>query len=193
MHDDAQVVRTALAHIPGPVVVVAHSYGGIPVTQAVGSAENVTHVVYLSAFMLDVHESLLAAIDESAPEDLSGVVQMTSERRAALYSDVTAALTDWAISRLVPQSLRSFAETVTRAGWREIPSTYIVCANDQSVPLVLQESFAARAGNVARIASGHSPFLSMPGELAELIGEIALPFHEVLEPYGPISRDWPLG
>ncbi|MDX3245402.1 alpha/beta fold hydrolase [Streptomyces sp. ME18-1-4] len=45
--------------IDGPVVVVAHSYGGIPVSQAAAAAGNVSRIVYLTASQLDAGESLL--------------------------------------------------------------------------------------------------------------------------------------
>lgn len=42
--------------------------------------------------------------------------------------------------------------------------------DDQAVPLQYQEMFAAATGaEVKRIASGHSPQLSKPEELAELV------------------------
>jgi len=75
---------------------------------------------------------------------------------------------------LVPQSVRSFGETVTKAGWRIIPATYIVCTSDESLPPDLQEIFAVRAAAVERMDSGHSPFYSMPGELARLLNRVAL-------------------
>jgi pimeloyl-ACP methyl ester carboxylesterase len=174
MHADAQAIRTALAHIDDPVVVVAHSYGGTPVTQAIGSAANVISAIYLAAFMLDVGESVLSVTGEHIPHDNAGVMPVTSAMRTAFYSDVSGAQASLAMSELVPHSHRSFAETVTRAGWREVPSTYVVCTEDQSLPSKLQERFALRAGTVERLACGHSPFLSMPADLARLLGRLAL-------------------
>jgi pimeloyl-ACP methyl ester carboxylesterase len=172
MHDDAQAIRTALIHIPGPVVVVGHSYGGIPVTQAIGSAGNVIGVVYLAAFMVDVGECLLSITDKFVPDDLAGHIPIPSDPRTAFYSDVADEQASRAMSKLVPQSHRSFAETVTRAGWREVPSAYIICTDDRSLPPEPQEQFSTRAGTVERLASGHSPFFSMPAELAGLIGRL---------------------
>jgi hypothetical protein len=73
-----------------------------------------------------------------------------------------------AMSELVSHSPRSFAETVTRTGWREVPSTYVVCTEDQSLPPKLQERFALHAGTVERLAACHSPFLSIPAALTRL-------------------------
>jgi pimeloyl-ACP methyl ester carboxylesterase len=173
MHTDAQAIRTALVHIDGPVVVVGHSYGGTPVTQAIGSAANVIGVIYLAAFMLDVGESVVSVTGEPIPHDNAGVMPATSAMRAAFYSDVPGDQASLAMSELVPHNHRSFAETVTRAGWREVPSTYVVCTEDQSLPPELQERFARRAGTVERLACGHSPFLSMPADLARLLGRLA--------------------
>jgi pimeloyl-ACP methyl ester carboxylesterase len=54
--------------------------------------------------------------------------------------------------------------------WRSIPSTYIVCTQDRAFPPELQrEVFAARASEVAELECSHSPFLSQPARLAELL------------------------
>jgi pimeloyl-ACP methyl ester carboxylesterase len=73
---------------------------------------------------------------------------------------------------LVDQTVRSFAEKVGAVAWRDIPSTYIVAEQDQAISLALQEKMAAQATEIRRLAGGHSPFLSRPGELAALIDEI---------------------
>ncbi len=52
MYADAEVIAQAAAAIDGPVVVLAHSYGGIPTTQALPYARNVQHIIYLAAFQL---------------------------------------------------------------------------------------------------------------------------------------------
>src|SRR5690606_16972926 len=51
MFDDAEAVSEAIEAIDGPVVVVAHSYGGVPTTQG-ADLPNVQHVVYVAAFAL---------------------------------------------------------------------------------------------------------------------------------------------
>src|SRR5690349_6036941 len=61
MYDDARAVRAAIEEIGGPVVVVAHSYGGVPATQGAAGLPTVVHIVYIAAFVLDQGESLLAA------------------------------------------------------------------------------------------------------------------------------------
>ena len=61
MHADADVIARAAAAIEGPVVVVAHSYGGVPTTQAFRQAGNVARIIYVAAFQLLAGESLVSA------------------------------------------------------------------------------------------------------------------------------------
>lgn len=52
---------------------------------------------------------------------------------------------------------------VTYTAYREIPSTYIICENDQALPLFAQERMIAQGDgvfDVERCQEGHSPFLS---------------------------------
>lgn len=54
---------------------------------------------------------------------------------------------------------------VTYTTYREIPSTYVVCENDQALPLLAQERMIAQGDgvfHVERCQEGHSPFLSNP-------------------------------
>ena len=61
MHSDAEVIAEAAAAIDGPVVVVAHSYGGVPTTQAFRQAGNVARIIFVASFQLLVGEALVTA------------------------------------------------------------------------------------------------------------------------------------
>lgn len=68
-----------------------------------------------------------------------------------------------------------FSGESTYEPWRDIPCAYIVCEQDHALPLPFQELFASKMGgpeNTYRLPSSHSPFLSMPDRLAELLQEI---------------------
>ncbi|MFD3947297.1 alpha/beta fold hydrolase [Streptomyces sp. NPDC058579] len=174
MQDDARAILRELENIDGPVVVVAHSYGGIPVSQAVAEARNVSHIVFLAAFQLDVDESLLGFLAEPVPPSQDGLDAVPENPVALFYGDVPAADAEAAVERLVPQSAKANSDALTAAGWHTVPSTYILCEDDQALPAPTQQALAARSGAVHRIASGHSPFLSKPAELAALLARIAL-------------------
>ena len=100
-------------------------------------------------------------------EDL-GYYDMLSPREI-FYSDLEPEAAAAAAAALGPQSVSSFAETLTQAAWRTIPSTQILGELDPFVDVY--RSFAKRADRVRTITSGHSPFLAKPAELAEMIRE----------------------
>ena len=55
---DAAAVRTVLNAIPGPVILVGHSYGGAVISAASDGATNVKALVYVAAFAPDAGESI---------------------------------------------------------------------------------------------------------------------------------------
>lgn len=172
LHADVDVVRTTLAGIDGPVVVVAHSYGGLPVTEAAGAT--VAHLVYLCAFMLDAGDSLIGTYGGARPpwcevHDRHMVARTPAE---VFYNGVDADVTARAVEQLGVQARAATEQALTRAAWREIPSTYIVCDRDRAIPPSAQEAMAQRAGTVLHLDAGHSPFLSQPTEVATLIRPI---------------------
>ncbi|MFI6744296.1 alpha/beta hydrolase [Nonomuraea sp. NPDC050451] len=172
MHDDAAVLAAKLASIAGPVVLLGHSYGGIPITEAAAEAGNVDRLIYLAAYMPDKGQSMYTLHGVPDPEDTDGLFPLTDEPRTSLYGDLPDAEAAQAVSELVNQTIRSFAEKVEAAAWRNIPSTYIITEQDKAIPPALQEQMAAQADEIRRLPGGHSPFLSQPRRLAALIDEI---------------------
>ncbi|GAA2781086.1 alpha/beta hydrolase [Crossiella cryophila] len=175
--EDAAAVRAAVTAVDGPVVVVAHSYGGVVVTEALAGLPNVAHILYLAAFVLDVGDSLVAAAggDGSPPwwevgED--GLVRVTGAAEV-FYNDLPAERAQAAVARLRPQALRPFLDELTAAAWREVPTSYLVTTEDNAIPAFVQRQFARRCGSVSELGASHSPFLSRPDQVAELIRQIA--------------------
>src|SRR5271156_52782 len=67
---DAAALSATVNAIGGPVVLVGHSYGGAVITQASTGLANVSALVYLAAFGLDVGESC-ASVQEPFPPVLA--------------------------------------------------------------------------------------------------------------------------
>jgi pimeloyl-ACP methyl ester carboxylesterase len=172
LHGDAAAVRQRIEEIEGPVVVVAHSYGGAVVTQGVADLPNVCHIVYVCAFALDVGESIST---RTTPISLyvDRDIMPPDDARERFYQDMEPHQADWAITRLLPISDDAFSETLTSAAWQNISSTYVVCDWDAAVPPKAQCKFAARTTAIRHLAAGHSPMLSMPSELTDLIVDAA--------------------
>jgi pimeloyl-ACP methyl ester carboxylesterase len=175
MRDDAAEVRRRLVTIDGPVVVVAHSYGGVVATQAAAGLENVRHIVYLAAFQLDIGGSLLGLVGEPAPWWIVDDDTLTAGRPfETFYADVPLDDATRAIDRLQPTSYSTVTEQLTAAAWRNTPSTYVICEQDHALPSAVQEQMAKRATHVRRLSSSHSPMLSRPAEVAQIIADATM-------------------
>jgi pimeloyl-ACP methyl ester carboxylesterase len=173
MYDDAAMLGEVVDAIDGPVVVVAHSYGGIPVTEALAHAPNVERLVFVTSFQLDVGDSLMSSIGGWAPDwwlfDHEAGTMRVDRPVEAFFHDVDADAAARAAAGMRLQSVASFRQPLTTAAWRTIPSTYVVTTDDAAIPVELQRGMAARSTRVHELPGSHSPFLSRPAELADLL------------------------
>jgi pimeloyl-ACP methyl ester carboxylesterase len=102
--------------------------------------------------------------------------------RDCFFGDVETAVADAAIGLLTPDAPRGIARgatTLTAAGWGSVPRTYVLCTQDRALQPAMQRTFIELADaafpdnptTVRTLDSAHSPFLSMPGKLADIILE----------------------
>jgi pimeloyl-ACP methyl ester carboxylesterase len=177
LYDDARALREVLDDTPGDKVVVGHSYGGIVITEGAAGAAGVRHLLYLTAFMLDEGESLLATVGGERPPWIEltpdGESMVANEAERVFYNTSPADATSDALTRLRPHSRLSFEQPVRSVAWRDVPSTYVICDRDQAIPVPAQEAMSARAGSTHRLDSDHSPFLTDPDAVVGLIRAIA--------------------
>ncbi len=188
LHGDADRVREVLDGIDGDVVLLGHSYGGAVVTEA-GVHPSVRRVVYLCAMVPDADESAgSVAMDNSAglsqegrpafegvtTTNDDGTLNLTADGATRfLYNDCDAETAAWACDHLTPQPMGNLFEHPAGVAWREHPSTYVICTDDMIVHPGLQEILAARCTDSRTWATSHSPFLSRPDLLADLLVELA--------------------
>lgn len=176
MHADAEIIAQTAAAIDRPVVVVAHSYGGIPTTQGLSSATNVQRIIYLAAFLLNAGESCLSLSGNSLMpwarlhqrHGIGDYVEALTPE-TVFYHDVETVATERAVAQLCYQSYASMRQELTETAWKAIPSTYVICESDNAIPVAMQELMAQRADDIQRMGTSHSPFLSQPAALAQLI------------------------
>jgi len=176
---DGDNLRAALDAIPGPIVLVGHSYGGAVITDA-GDHPNVERLVYLTAFALDAGESvmqneLMGGEEMRLAEALAFDGDLITVEPARVveffYHDCPPEVAAAASAQLRPMSLAAMAGVTRQVAWREKPSTYVVCTDDRAIPVALQRSAAARTNEVVELPGSHSPFLSRPDDLARLLAE----------------------
>jgi pimeloyl-ACP methyl ester carboxylesterase len=175
LHDDAEVVRAVVEDAGVPALVVAHSYGGLPVSEGLAECANAAHLIYVAAFMLAPGESLLGLRDGVEPEwwltSDDGRTVLPDDPVHTFYADCAPALAASAAAALLPQRKDAFRRELRAAAWQRVPSTYVVCERDNAIPPPVQERISARAGTVSHIDSSHSPFLSRPAEVTAIIRE----------------------
>ena len=66
---------------------------------------------------------------------------------------------------------------LTYTAWKDHPVSYIYCTEDQAIPLAKQHSMVAESGIESEVAtfevdSSHSPFLSKPQEIVDIIKKV---------------------
>lgn len=69
-----------------------------------------------------------------------------------------------------PQPADGWNGRVPYAGWKEVPSVYLVCEGDYAITPELQEELAGLTGSqIERCSAGHMPQLSQPSRVVEVI------------------------
>lgn len=173
-------------------VLVGHSGGGFDISIAANKTpEHVGHLVYLAAGLPLEGRPLVEATGGAAGnrhvdrlnETISPNVLKTNAQgrmewvdyeaaRALFYHDCDAETAAWAFAQLSPAPPEILVEPVSipRFWQAELPRSYIICLQDRALPFATAMSFAGRLGVIPHfIDSSHSPFLSRPAELAQLL------------------------
>jgi pimeloyl-ACP methyl ester carboxylesterase len=179
LSDDIAVTRRLLSASAGPTVLVGHSYGGAVITGAATETPQVKALVYITAFGLDEGESLASLSKQRPPAagttaiegDKSGFLWINREK---FHASFAGGVTDdeAAVMAAVqkPLSVGCFSDVEGTAAWKTIPSWYLVCTEDHMIPPPAQEFLAERMkATVRSVASSHSPFMSHPKDVAEII------------------------
>ena len=176
--EDVAAVREVLTASDEPTVVVAHSYGGIVTAEAAAGVAAVQHLLLVSSYLPEVGQSL-SEFGDGGPSpfldvDLdAGTFGVRPELAVdAFLQDCPPDVQAQGRERLVRQSVHVTGQPVGAAAWQQVPSTYLVCAQDLGTAPRLQREFARRAGRVVELEAGHHPFLSRPEVVRDLLLEL---------------------
>lgn len=182
LHGHGDAVRAALDGIDGPVVLVGHSYGGAAITDA-GTHPAVRHLVYISAFCLDANESVMGNdVPGGHGPELEGAIRLGDDGTLTIdpeiatkvfFADCDPDTAAAAAARLGPERADGFAQQPRSVAWRSRPSTYAVCTQDRALTPELQRHLAMRCGATVEWPTSHSPFLSRPDLVADLLADLA--------------------
>jgi pimeloyl-ACP methyl ester carboxylesterase len=175
LHDDAETVRAAVDAAGGPALVVAHSYGGLPVSEGLAGCANAAHLIYLTAFMLERGQSLLGLRGGVEPDwwitSEDGRTMTPDNPKDVFYNDCSPEVAEAAAAALAPQRKDVFIQELRVAAWERVPSSYVICERDNAIPPAAQEQMSRHADTVSRLDAGHAPFLSRPHDVTAIIQE----------------------
>jgi pimeloyl-ACP methyl ester carboxylesterase len=183
---DAAYVASLMKTIDGPIVLVAHSYGGAVSSLAANEVSNVKALVYLNALALDVGESNLG-ITERFPNQFGDTLrprpfpQPDGTQGTDLYidpasfhsffaADVSARKAARMASAQRPVTLAAIQEKSTEPAWKTIPSWYLIGRQDEVISPAAQRFMAKRANaHTTSINSSHASYISHPAKVTKLI------------------------
>jgi pimeloyl-ACP methyl ester carboxylesterase len=173
--DDVDSVRQVLLASDEPTVVVAHSYGGIVTAEATAGVDGVRHLLLISSYLPEIGQRLSDFGGEGPapfldPDPEAGTFGVRPGLLVPTFlQDCDASVQSEALQHLARQSLQVTGQPVSADAWRQVPSTYLVCAEDRGTPAALQREYARKAGRVVEIDAGHHPFLSRPEAVRDLV------------------------
>ena len=185
---DVEAAREVIDDVDGPVVLVGHSYGGF-VLSDVGFHPDVVHLTYLCAFVPETGDTLIQ-LAASEPPPLIGMALRPDLERGLLsvdpalagevfYADVPTAQAEQAVAALVPSTAAVFETPAAEVAWRERDTTYVVCQQDNAITPARSREMAARlSGDTFELDTSHSPFLSQPSAVADILEDIVRPAGE---------------
>lgn len=183
---DAAYISSVLDTLTGPVILAAHSYGGIVITNAARGHAGVKALVYLGAFAPDEGESALQLAQQFPGSELGTALiprpyplpggkgtdgYIAPEKfRAVFAADLPAAETRLMAATQRPGSVEGLSGPSGAPAWRTIPSWYLIPTQDKVIPPAAQRFMAKRAGSkVTEIRSSHVVMISHPKAAAGVI------------------------
>jgi pimeloyl-ACP methyl ester carboxylesterase len=194
--EDVRQVRSQIeiaANAGQRVVVVVHSYGGLPGCEAIRGLAwesrqrqnqplGVVHLCFCCSFIVPGGKSLISSF---GGDDLPWF-QVSDDRlivtpatpTETFYNDMNELDAKRAVEALKPHSYQTFHSKLTYEAWRHVPSTYLYCLEDKAIPLPIQRMMVDVVAKGVEIYTdvinaSHSPFHTAPDHVAAAIKRAA--------------------
>jgi pimeloyl-ACP methyl ester carboxylesterase len=188
---DAAAVSDLVRTIDGPVVLVAHSYGGAVISNVAADAGDIAGLVYANGFAPEPGENcfqLAAMFPGSMLGEETARPVSRSDGATDLYiapdsfhdifcQDVSAAQAALMAATQRPATQEALVEpSGERPLWKDVPSWFLIGEEDRIIPAALQHYMAKRAGARRTIeipGASHAVSVTHPDATAHLILEAA--------------------
>lgn len=180
-------ITPAIDRADEPVVLVAHSLGGVAASLAAESrASEITRLFFVNALLLNDGEHALEVVLRGGPDSVlarEGAIVPSADGDGMILDSHTTAIEAFynrcdpvvaasAAARLVPEPLKPLLEPIrlTADRFGAIRKTYIGARHDHALPWELQQSMSgAYSADFVELAGDHSPFLSAADDLLTVL------------------------
>ena len=188
INHDAAYIASVASQIPGPVLLVGHSYGGAVITNAGSRADNVRGLVYVGAFIPDEGETLQNLADQSTdslvlpalrPMQYPPTAGSTPDAEfiidPASFHEVFCADLPAEQAAILAVSQRplagvSFGEMTQNPAWKTLPTWAIISPSDFVIGPSGERLMAERAGaTITEVEASHAMMISQPQVIADVI------------------------
>jgi pimeloyl-ACP methyl ester carboxylesterase len=188
---DSTYLADFLSTIPGPVVLVGHSYGGFVITNAATGNPNVKALVYVDAFIPAQGETLLGLTSAQPGSCLGGnafnFVPYPGGPAGDVDTYIKPSLVPSCFASGLPPSQAAVIAATQRPlaastlqepsgspAWKTIPSWDVIGTTDQVLPPAEQLFMAHRAGaHITDVHAGHLSMIADPKAVARVIEQAA--------------------
>ena len=186
---DTSYLADFLSTIPGPVVLVGHSYGGTVITNAATGNANVKALVYVDAFIPDAGNTLasLTGTGSCLGSSAFNFVPYPGAQNGDVDTYIKQSVVPGCFASGLPPSqaaviaatqrplaASTFGEQSGPPAWKTIPSWAVIGTADQVLPPAQQTSMAQHAGaHITRVDAGHLSMIADPEAVAQVIEQAA--------------------
>jgi pimeloyl-ACP methyl ester carboxylesterase len=190
VRSDSAYIASFIDQLDGPVLLVAHSYGGAVASNAAAKASNVVGLVYVAALIPEEGERLT---DVQSKDSILGTLLIERQYptgsngetapeysidpahfRRAYAADVAEERARLMAAEQRPIAGGAFADSSGPVAWKTLPSWAVIATEDVGAGTDIVRSMAERAGaKITELRGSHAIMVSQPKAVTDVIVEAA--------------------